>query len=75
MPPELIADPSVTFPRVLLIRGNGDDWYTAAKLTNDESALAHRAVSAQAVTIDARHEWTPAISEVIARFLNQITSC
>lgn len=75
VPPELVANASVTFPRVLLIRGDSDDWYTAAKLTNDESALGHRAVSVHAVTIDARHEWTPAISEVIARFLDQITSC
>jgi predicted esterase len=72
VPPELIADGSLAFPRVLLIRGSGDDWYTAAKLTNDESALAGRALSVQAETIEARHEWTPEISKVIARF---ITSC
>ena len=74
VPPELIADAALTFPRVLLIRGVGDDWYTAAKLSNDESALTRRAALVQAVTIEARHEWTPAISEAIAHFLNQITS-
>lgn len=75
VPPELIADAALTFPRVLLIRGDHDDWYTAAKLSNDESALTQRATLVEAVTIDARHEWTPAISEVIARFLDQVISC
>jgi predicted esterase len=75
VPPELIADAALTFPRVLLIRGDKDDWYTAAKLANDESTLTQRAALVQAVTIEARHEWTPAISEAIARFLDQIISC
>jgi predicted esterase len=75
VPPELIADAALTCPRVLLIRGDKDDWYTAAKLSNDESALTHRAALVQALTIEARHEWTPAISEVIARFVDHITSC
>ena len=75
VPPELIADAALTFPRVLLIRGDKDDWYTAAKLSNDESTLTQRAALVQAVTIEARHEWTPAISEAIARFLDQIISC
>ena len=73
VPPELIADASLSFPRVLLIRGNSDDWYTAAKLANDRSALAQRAVSVQGLTVDARHEWTAEISDLIARFLQELS--
>ena len=70
VPPELIADPSLTFPRVLLVRGDKDDVYTAAKLNTDQSALANRSLSVQGLTLDARHEWTPEISVTIARFLD-----
>ncbi len=69
VPPELIADTSLTFPHVLLVRGDKDEWYDAAKLANDESALAERSTSVQAVTVDARHEWTTDISKKIAQFL------
>jgi predicted esterase len=70
VPPELLADAALSFPRVLLIRGDKDEWYDAAKLANDESALAKRSTSVQALTVDARHEWTPDISNRIAQFLN-----
>ena len=72
MPPELIADTSLTFPHVLMVRGDKDDWYDPAKLANDESALAGRSTSVQAVTVDARHEWTPGISAIIAGFLKKL---
>ena len=73
VPPELFEDTAVSFPRVLLIRGDRDEWYTAAKLQNDEAGLATRSVSVQGLTVEARHEWTPEISGVIARFLQELS--
>ena len=40
VPPELLADTAVEFPRVLLARGSRDEWYSAAKIAADEVGAA-----------------------------------
>jgi predicted esterase len=57
VPPELLADEAVTFPRVLLARGTRDEWYTSAKLEADEAALKARGVQVGTLTFDGAHEW------------------
>ena len=42
IPPELLADARVEFPRVLLLRGARDDWYTETKLSADVRARPAR---------------------------------
>ena len=69
VPPELLPDPSVTFPRVVLARGSADDWYTQAKLDADISALRGRTVAATPIVYDGGHEWTTGVSELVARHL------
>jgi predicted esterase len=57
VPPELLADPGVTFPHVLLARGTRDEWYTRAKLDADETALRMRGARVDTLTFDGAHEW------------------
>jgi predicted esterase len=57
VPPELLADAAMTFPRVLLSRGERDDWYTDAKLQADESALRARGCRVETLVFDGAHEW------------------
>jgi predicted esterase len=57
VPPELLADAALTFPRVLLARGAADDWYAAEKLLTDEAALQRRGTAVETLTFDGMHEW------------------
>lgn len=70
VPPELLADPSVRFPRVLLVRGATDDWYTRAKLDADVAALTARGVAVDARTVPGGHEWNAAVTAVIDAWLD-----
>jgi predicted esterase len=57
IPPELLTDPSASFPRVLLARGARDEWYTGDKLQADAAALTARGVHVDTLTFDGAHEW------------------
>ena len=57
VPPELQADTTLVFPKVLLARGTRDEWYTAAKLEADEAALEARGAPVDTLTFDGAHEW------------------
>jgi predicted esterase len=57
VPPELLADTGIEFPRVLLARGSRDEWYTAEIMRSDESALQARGVEVETVVFDGAHEW------------------
>jgi predicted esterase len=57
VPPELLADTSAVFPRVLLLRGARDEWYTETKVEADVAALRERGADVQAITYDGAHEW------------------
>lgn len=69
IPPELLADPSSSFPRVLLIRGATDDWYTANKLDADMAALRARGEDPEAFTHDGGHQWTGEVAMAAGNFL------
>jgi len=71
IPPELLAGSASAspFPRVLLIRGATDDWYTAKKLDADMSALRARGQEPEAFTHDGGHEWTADVAMAAGDFL------
>ena len=69
VPPELLADASLSFPHTLLARGEGDEWYTDAKLASDAAALTRRGMPPQTLTYRGGHEWTPEVSAAAARFV------
>jgi predicted esterase len=69
VPPELLADRSLAFPRVLLARGANDEWYTAAKFAADAEALRARGVDVRDIVYDAGHEWTMELADAVAAWL------
>ena len=69
VPPELLADTSVEFPPVLLLRATRDDWYTSAKHDADVAALSARGLPFHSVVYDGAHEWTGAVGEAIGAFI------
>jgi predicted esterase len=72
VPPDLLADATLQFPRVLFARGNKDDWYRAAKFDDNVSALGARAASLTPLAFDGAHEWSAAVSAAAGEFLRSI---
>jgi predicted esterase len=72
VPPELLADRSLTFPPVFLARGTADEWYTAAKFETDVTGLTARGATFEPFVYDAPHEWTPAVSQAAGNWLARL---
>jgi predicted esterase len=72
VPPELLADPEVVFPRVLIGRGERDEWYTGEKAAKDVAALRARGVEPDVVVHSAGHEWTPDVSIAVSTFVRSL---
>ena len=68
VPPEIVADPEVQLPPVLLGRGTGDEWYTEEKFKKDLSFLETKARVTPCVFAGG-HEWTDAFREAAGDFL------
>ena len=69
VPPELLQDSSVQFPRVLMVRGEEDRWYRAGQFADDSEALRRRGVQITAITVAGGHEWTNEVAAAIGQFL------
>ena len=69
VPPELLQDDAATFPRVLLIRGEEDEWYTQQKFDADVAALTARGATFEHLVVDGGHEWNAAVGAAIGTFL------
>jgi predicted esterase len=65
VPPELLSDRSVRFPRVLLARGRNDDVYGLDRFRADVQALRERYVSVDDLTVDSGHEWSPSFRQAV----------
>jgi predicted esterase len=72
IPPELITDPSVPFPSVLLARGERDDWYSSAKMEAEVGILTTRGAAVQPLVFDGAHEWTAEVSIAAGAFLHNL---
>ena len=69
VPPELLQDRSIEFPRVLMLRGEEDRWYGAEPFAEDAEALRQRGVAVTALTLPGGHEWTTEVAAAIGEFL------
>ena len=69
VPPELLQDRSVTFPRVLMLRGEEDRWHEAEPFAEDAKALRERGVQVIAMTVPGGHAWTADVAAAIGEFL------
>jgi predicted esterase len=72
VPPELLADATLKFPAVLLLRGARDEWYTEARFDADVSALRPRTASVQSITFDGAHEWSRDVGNAAGAFLGSL---
>jgi predicted esterase len=72
VPPELLRDPEVTFPRVLMIRGSKDEWYRQQKFEDDTAALRARDVALQPLLVEGGHEWHEPVMEAAGRFIEEV---
>jgi predicted esterase len=69
VPPELLDDAALTFPAVLLARGEQDEWYTSARLDADGRALRARHTAVETLVYPGAHEWTAEVAVAAARFI------
>jgi len=74
VPPELLADPAVRFPPILLARGTADEWYTSEKFDKDVAALRARGAEFETFVYEAPHEWTPAVSAAAGAWIETLFS-
>ena len=74
VPPELLADPTVAFPPVLLIRGAQDDYYPQKMFDGNVAALRECNADVTPVIVNAAHDWTAEVSDAAAQFLRRVTS-
>jgi predicted esterase len=72
VPPELLHDSSSAFPRVLLARGQRDEWYTQEKFDADVSALTASGEAVKALAYDGAHEWNTAVSTAVGEYLSSL---
>lgn len=73
LPPELDARGDIPWPdRVLLARGERDEWYTEEKLAADRAALAARGVRPGVLRYAGGHEWTDELRAGLAQFLRGV---
>jgi predicted esterase len=72
VPPELVQDPGVVFPPVLLVRGATDEWYSAETFDADQAALGERGADRTVVTASCGHEWNAEINDLAGRFLTRV---
>ena len=71
VPPELLADAQSWFPRVLLMHGARDEWYTAEKMGQDYRALRPRVDDVQTYEYEGGHEWTEEVARAASKFIQQ----
>lgn len=72
VPPEVAEGPLPRSIPVLLGRGTGDTWYTAAKMDADLAVLARRGVEVQAVVFEGDHEWSQTFVDEAGAFLDRL---
>jgi predicted esterase len=73
LPPDVVAQEPVQLPRRILVgRGDRDDWFTAEKLEKDLKFL-HTVADVTECTYAGGHEWTDEFRSAAGAFLNSIS--
>lgn len=73
IPPELAADASITWPRVVFGRGDDDPHFSAAAFQRDAALLERSGALAARATFAGGHEWSDAFSATAGEFLSELT--
>ena len=72
VPPEIDAPSLARAQKALVCRGASDEWYTDAKFQNDITRLRQSGVTVHAVTFEGGHEWSDAVLQNAATFLQAL---
>ncbi len=72
VPPELRAPGGRRWPRVRIVTGTRDTWYTPARLGGDVDALRAAGADVRATTFDGGHEWTADVDAVAGELLAEL---
>jgi predicted esterase len=72
IPPELLTDPSIAWPRVVLGRGDDDEHYSSATYERDAAFLEKAGALAVRATFAGGHEWSRAFCETAGKFLERV---
>ena len=73
IPPEVRVRPARVWEglRVLLGRGERDEWYSQAKMDDDAAFLRTRPVALATSVFDGGHEWLPAFSAAASALIDE----
>ena len=72
VPPELHHADLRRLGRVLVARGERDDWYTAEKMAADAALLRGQGVDCEELTYAGGHEWNEEVRRAAGEFLARI---
>jgi predicted esterase len=72
VPPELLADPGVRFPRVLVIRGAHDEYFPQTMFDDNVAALRARGADVTTMVVECAHDWTADVSTAAGEFLRRV---
>lgn len=74
IPPELgeLAPESPFPPRALIARGDGDEWYDAAKLARDRELLSSRSTGLAELVFPGGHVWSDPFRDAVGELLGTV---
>ena len=71
LPPD-VAPVAASLPRMLIGRGDKEEWYTADKCAHDLAALRSAGVNVEEYVFAGGHEWTQQFFDKTAAFLDEL---
>ena len=74
LPNDLKEGGPLRLPKVLIGRGQEDDWYTQEKYTSDLVTLRERGIEVSTTVFKGGHEWTAAFRKEVGQFLIAVSS-
>lgn len=72
VPPEIAAASLAHVQSALVCRGARDEWYTAEKFQHDVARIRQAGAAVHPVAFDGGHEWSAAVLEATAAFLQSM---
>lgn len=73
VPPELRTPSGRAWPRVVVMTGSSDEWYTPARLEEDLTFLRSVRPDAQSLVLEGGHHWTDGVAEGLGRLLGDVS--
>ena len=74
LPNDLKEGGPLRLPKVLIGRGQEDDWYTQEKYSSDLVTLRERGIEVSTTVFKGGHEWTAAFRKEVGQFLTAVSS-